>query len=51
MARADGLRAKHKHGVKKKKCLKRVSQSDPKDVGKIPKALEIKPALRADDKE
>jgi hypothetical protein len=37
--------------LKKKKCLKRVSQSDPKDVGKILKALEIKTALIADDKE
>jgi hypothetical protein len=26
VARADGLRAKHMHGVKKKKCLKRASE-------------------------
>jgi hypothetical protein len=38
-------------GYQKRKCLKRASESNPKDIGKISKALEIKTALRADDKE
>ena len=50
MAQRGSLRAKHKK-AKEKKCLKRVSQSDPKDIGKMPKALEIKTALIAGDKE